>query len=331
MNIQLKITLIAGTLPIALLFLSCGGGKKSSGSSFERGDDAVQLDIPLSGSLQNPAFSPDGSSVVFTRFRNGYNEEPADLFKFDLQTGALTTLVSDGSGNVNLPGSTWNGPTNSIIFSSSRDPHDEIFIISGSGSPGSETQVTSRSSLQAFEPSLSPDGLTTVFESHMVDVEGNGVIFKYKIDGSSQYIPLTASNEDARQPNWSPAGFVILFQKHEGVELINIWTMDSDGSNQTRVTSGPGEKTDACFTPDGQSIVFSSDFELDFSNLYRIPITGGPPLRISFFEGYDGAPSISPDNQKLVFESFGGDPDGSSGTTIWIIDDLNRSTLPPTQ
>ena len=153
------------------------------------------------------------------------------------------------------------------------------------GSPGSETQVTSRSSLQAFEPSLSPDGLTTVFESHMVDVEGNGVIFKYKIDGSSQYIPLTASNEDARQPNWSPAGFVILFQKHEGVELINIWTMDSDGSNQTRVTSGPGEKTDACFTPDGQSIVFSSDFELDFSNLYRIPITGGPPLRISFFRG----------------------------------------------
>ncbi len=35
-----------------------------------RNDNAVKLEINLSGSLQNPAFSPDGKTIVFTRFRN---------------------------------------------------------------------------------------------------------------------------------------------------------------------------------------------------------------------------------------------------------------------
>ena len=288
-----------------------------------RNDDAVQLSIDLSGSLQNPAFSPDGSSIIFTRFRNGYNTEPADLFIFNLQSETLSTLVSDGSGNVSLPGSVWNGATNSIIFSSSREPHDEIYIISEGGSSGSETQITQRAGLQAYEPSLSPDGQTTVFESHLLDVEDNGIIFKFDIDGSSSFFQLTSSDEDSRQPNWSPVGDKILFQKHQSKDLIDIWIMDIDGSNQTQVTSGSGEKTDASFTSDGQFIVFSSDFELEFSNLYIIPITGGAPARLSNFSGYDGAPSISPNNSKLVFESVEGDPDEASGTTIWIINNLD--------
>ena len=36
-----------------------------------RGDEAYRVDISQSGSLQNPAWSPDGKSILFTRFRNG--------------------------------------------------------------------------------------------------------------------------------------------------------------------------------------------------------------------------------------------------------------------
>ena len=146
-----------------LLFLSAACDKDDSDDdsdpdSFLRHDDAELINIPLEGSLQNPAFSPDGKAIVFTRFRNGYNEEPADLFIYNFENSELTTLVSDGSANVNLPGSSWNSSTGKIVFSSSRDPHDEIDQISFDGSNGDETRITTRSDYMAYEPTFSPDG-----------------------------------------------------------------------------------------------------------------------------------------------------------------------------
>jgi len=286
-----------------------------------RKDNAFQLNIELSGSLQNPAFSPNGNFILFTNFRNGYNQEPADLYTYNLQTKVLTTLVSNNYGNINLPGSVWNNSIKSIIFSSSIGLHDEIYIIKENGLNGSEIQITNRENTVAYEPSFNPDGQWIVFESHPLDVEESGIITKYKIDGSSSYIQLTSSNSDCRQPNWSPAGDKILYQKFENNQW-DIWIMDTDGTNQFKVTSGLGDKTDASFTHDGRYIVFSADFEFEYANIYQISIAGGTPRRLSYYAGYDGAPSVSPDDTKLVFESSDGDPDDSEGSTIWMIDNL---------
>jgi TolB protein len=320
-ELKMKISFLI-IIMIALLHLfGCAGDNSSQSDRSIRDDDAYQLNINLSGSLQNPAFSPDGESIIFTRFRNGYNHEPADLCIYNLQTEELTMLVSDGSGNVNLPGSTWNEYISSIIFSSSRDPHDEIYLIAEDGSNGSETQITDRADTVSYEPSISPDGQWIVFESHKLDVEDNGIITKYKIDGSSSYIQLTSSTEDCRQPNWSPAGEKILYQKFDAGQW-DIWIMDIDGTNKIKITSGAGDKTDASFTQDGLYIVFSTDFELEYANIYKISISDGTIQRLSYFEGYDGAPSMSSDGTKLLFESYNGDPDDSAGTTIWIIENL---------
>jgi TolB protein len=161
------------------------------------------LNIPLRGSLQNPAFSPDNKSIVFTRFTNGYNIEPAEIYKFNLNTEKLTLLVSNGSGNINLPGASWNN--GKIVFASTREPHDEIYIISENGISGEEIKITNRTNNVAYEPTFSPDGKWIVFESHILDMETGGIITKYKIDGSSSYIELTAKGDDCRQPNWSPS------------------------------------------------------------------------------------------------------------------------------
>ncbi len=303
---------------IIILISSCGDDEPEDNViTTSRNDNGTKLNISLSGSLQNPAFSPDGKSIVFTRFRNGYNEEPADLYIYNFQSGQVSELVSDGSGNVNLPGSVWNG--NSIVFSSSREPHDEIYMIAENGTTGDETKITNRADSVSYEPSLSPDGQWVVFESHKLDVEENGIITKYKVDVSSSYIRLTALNDDCRQPNWSPAGDKILYQKFESGQW-DIWIMAMDGSNKSKVTSGAGDKTDACFTEDGQFIIFSSGFEVEFANIYKIAITGGAPVHLSNYDGYDGAPSISPDGTKIIFESYNGDPDDSPGTSLIILD-----------
>ncbi len=287
----------------------------------QREDGAWEINISESGSIQNPSWSPDGTEILFTRFRSGYNEEPADLLIINLETTSVRTLVSDGSGNINLPGSSWNSLLHKIVFASTRDPHDEIYIIDDNGKTGDEIRITNRNSEVAYEPSFSPDGQWVVFESHQLDVEGYGIITKYMIDGSQMYQPLTDEIDDCRQPNWAPAGNLILYQKFFE-DQWDLWTMNIDGSSKKRVTSGNGDKTDASFSPNGQWIVYSSDEgDLEFANLFIIPVSGGESIRITQYKnGYDGAPSWSPDGTKIAFESSEGDPDESGRTSLWIID-----------
>ncbi|MCU7833675.1 MAG: hypothetical protein KZQ83_00365 [gamma proteobacterium symbiont of Taylorina sp.] len=286
----------------------------------ERDDNAYQLDLALSGSLQNPAFSPDGKSITFTRFIDGYNKGSSDIFIYDIETFELKLLVSNGDSNINLPGSVWNDTSESIVFSSERETHDEIYMISDTANPGDETQLTNRNNKQSYEPSFSPDGQWVVFESHDIDVEGYGVVTKYKINGESEYIELTSSTEDARQPNWSPAGDKILYQK-KVQESWSIWTMDINGSNNTMITSSNESNTDAVFSYNGQWIIYSSENDdVELANIYKIPSKGGDPIQLTRTDGYDGAPSISPDSTKIIFESVAEDPDKSKGTAIWILD-----------
>ncbi|MBN2802718.1 MAG: PD40 domain-containing protein [Deltaproteobacteria bacterium] len=300
----------------------CGGEEEEEGGEIAAGnrqDNATMVAISLDGSLQNPAWSPDGETLLITRFRNGYNEEPADLFMVEAGDGTATTLVSDGSGNVSLPGSAWNSVTEQIVFSSSRDPHDEIFIIDDGGVSGDEIQVTSRSGLVAYEPSLSPNGDWVVFETHVLDQEDNGVITRFRVDGTGEYVALTDPADDCRQPNWSPAGGKILYQRFDGSQW-DLWTINEDGSQPTQITNGPGDKTDASFSPDGHWIVFSSDEgELDLANIFIISSMGSNTTRVTNWAGYDGAPSWS-SNDQIAFESYPGDPDDSLGTSIWVID-----------
>ena len=289
-------------------------------SDVQRADGARRVNIPMDGSLQNPAWSPDSNSLLFTRFRDGYNAEPADLFVVDLSSSSIRALISDGSGNVNLPGSSWNPLTRKIVFSSSREPHDEIYLVDDYGSPGDEARITDRANMVAYEPSLSPDGQWIVFESHELDAEDNGTIVKYKVDGTMPYQNLTNPDEDYRQPNWSPTGDKILYQKFSEGQW-DIWIMNSNGTNHQKISSGSGDKTDASFSPDGQWIVYSSNqFGLKFANLFITSVSEGNAIRITHYEGYDGAPSWSPDGNKIAFESCPGAPDNSPGTTLWIID-----------
>jgi TolB protein len=293
-----------------------------------RSDGAERLNISVNGSLQNPAWSPSGTELLFTSFHEGYNSEPADLIVFNTASGEGRILVSDKNGNINLPGSAWNRISDHIVYSSTRDPHDEIYTIYAYGRRNNGWNITDRENLAAYEPSLSPDGEWIVFESHPLEVEGDGVITKYKIDGDQPYQTLTPEGEDCRQPNWSPAGNLILYQKFSDGKW-DIWTMTPDGRNHRRISSGPGDKTDASFSPDGKWIIYSSDEgELRYANLFIIGADGGSSTRLTQYEGYDGAPSWSPDGRWIVFESSPGKPSDSEGTSLWRIPVPPRFTLP---
>ncbi len=287
----------------------------ANAGSAHRKDGATRLAIALSGSLQSPAFSPDGKKILFTRFTRGYNRGSSDLFIYTLATGKLHKLVSNGSSNVNLPGSAWS-KTGLITFSSDAGRHDEIYTIAASGKNPKPVRRTNRRALQSYEPSFSPNGNQLVFETHAIDNE-NGAITIFSLSDKT-YTRLTGTGS-YKQPNWSPAGNLILYQARTGSRW-SIWTMTSKGRQRQRITPKSQSATDAVFTPDGKSIIYSAKAPgVHIANIFKIPLNGSHPIRITSYRGYDGAPSISPDKKQIIFESTHNYPENTHGTNLWVI------------
>jgi TolB protein len=284
-----------------------------------RADGAELLFSPAGGeSAQNPAFSPDGGSVLFTLSHGGYNKGDAGLYVMPVGGGSARALVDEpGAAAVNLPGSCWNPATGRIAFSSDRQERAEIWTMSAAG--GGLFRVTRHSDGTGFlEPTFSADGRWIVFE---VDEPGGGKgsIWKVAADGTglTRLIDGPGTGTDNRQPNWSPAGDRILFQRAVGTGTSwRLFTMGSDGSGLRAVSAGPDD-TDAAWSPDGRWIVYSTSHgELTSANVYVVSLNGGAPVRITRQSGYDGAPSWSPDGRWIAFESV---PNASGATAIWRI------------
>ncbi|MCQ8770574.1 PD40 domain-containing protein [Streptomyces telluris] len=297
-------------------------------------------------SAQNPAFSPDGASVLFTLFAGGYNEGAAALRVLSLRDGAQsrpgTLLDESDRAAVNLPGSSWH-PSAGVAFASDRaGGRDEVWVMPPGGRPSRVTEHGGDSGY--LEPSFSPDGAWIVFQESRESgtekkekekekesaepaepADGGGALgslWKVRRDGSgrTRLLDGPATGTDNRQPNWSPKGDRLVFQRRErGSHDWALYVMNADGSGLRRLTGGPGEHTDPSWSPDGRQVVFSSTAGgLEVPQIFAIPADGGRPVRVTRNDGsYDGAPSWSPDGRWIAFESHPGEEDRP--TALWRI------------
>lgn len=285
-----------------------------------RDDGARPIAIDSGPSLQNPCFMSAGSLLI-TRWLDGYNGAPAVVAAVEIEGGALEILTDADATSVNLPGACSSASAATWVFSSDvGGDHDEIFVAPLAAGP--PVRITDRADAMAFEPSISPDGEWVVFESHPLDVEDQGALFKVRADGS-ELTELTDGSGDDRQPNWSPTGDAIVFQSHARVPgNIELFLIGPDGGEPVNLTDSPWEDTDASFSPDGDWVVYSSnEGDLALASLFVRPTDGGPAQRLTDGDGwYDGAPAWSPDGDVVAFEARIGDPDGSEGTALFLVD-----------
>ena len=122
---------------------------------------------------------------------------------------------------------------------------------------------------------------------------------------------------------FSADGKRLIFQStRDPYKCDQIFTMNSDGSNLRRVSTGKGRTTCAYFTPDGKRIIYASthlgspdcppaadrsagyvwalykDFDIFSANP-----DGTDMKRLTTSAGYDAEATISPDGKKIIFTS----------------------------
>lgn len=153
---------------------------------------------------------------------------------------------------------------------------------------------------------------------------------------------LTFGGENA-EAYWSADGARLVYQFHDGEKSCDqIYTMDADGKNVRKVSTGDGRTTCAYFFPDGERIVYSSTRhagpecppEPDMTrgyvwglydyDVYLARADGSELVRLTETPGYDAEATVSPDGSKIVFTSvrdgdleiYTMDPDGSNVTRL---------------
>jgi Tol biopolymer transport system component len=137
--------------------------------------------------------------------------------------------------------------------------------------------------------------------------QGNlGGIRIIQADGNSDSVTLSDHPSFDSKPSWSPDGSQIAFESNrENLdEHYYIYTMNSDGSRFTRVTTTDTWYINPDWSPDGSRIAMSSDKqEPGNADLYVLDLNIKELKRLTDDPAIDGEPSWSPDASQIVFTS----------------------------
>jgi Tol biopolymer transport system component len=198
--------------------------------------------------------------------------------------------------------------------------YDTFDIFSAKADGSDLKQLTTTDGYDA-EATVSPKGDKIVFTSTR---DGDPEIYVMDIDGSNQK-RLTFEKGYDGGPFFSQDGTKIVFRAsrpkteedlkdyselvEEGLvrpTALEIYIMDSDGSNIKQVTNLGKASFAPFFHPDGKRIIFSSNVNSktgrDF-DLYLINIDGTGLEQITFNDTFDGFPMFTKDGKKLIFAS----------------------------
>jgi Tol biopolymer transport system component len=171
--------------------------------------------------------------------------------------------------------------------------------------------------------------------------QGNmgGGIYLIQADGSGEPVMLSAHPSNDSKPTWSPDGSKIAFESIRddvaNQKYMDIYMMNSDGSQLTRLTNTDGWFTEPEWSPDGNYIALASHgpdsknldlFVLDTNNKELTRITDDPATERNA--------SWSPDGSQIVYASNAGDTwnifavDVETGDTVQLTHGPDNNAQP---
>ena len=224
-----------------------------------------------------PVWSPDGKKIAFESDRDG----TFHIYTMD-RDGNQVTKITSGPGPNRFPA--WSPDGKKIAFESTREKDTEIYWIEV------DTRRESRLTDGWFKstlPNWSPDGRTIAFTANKL---GWGV---YLLDLGDRTIKMLDQEGGSCRPHFSPDGKKIAYVSQKADGKGDIWVMNSDGTNKTRITVD-GERYEyyPTWSPDGRYLAYSStpDKKQGQWKIQVIPSAGGTPIQITHHSGRDEYP-----------------------------------------
>lgn len=128
-----------------------------------------------------------------------------------------------------------------------------------------------------------------------------------------------------QQPSWSPDGKKIVFvSSRDGT--AEIYVMDADGANPTRLTNNGDYEGDPVFSPDGTKIAFEAFASTDYE-IYVMNADGSGAANITNNAAEDRLPKWKPDGSRIAFQS------NRDGAAVYLMSPTGTnlfSLTPPT-
>ena len=288
----------AGTQPIAFV----RAGTNSPGSDLfltnVDGTSVVSL-TDVYGDDTLPAGSPNGSRLAYTCLR-----QPDGSISLPRR---ICVRNADGTGFLVLS----NTLADDYSPSWSRDGSQIAFTTSTSGSQTNfgimNVDGTGRFILSfsgAANPDWSPDNSTLVFQS------GISIWTYNRLTQTSKQ--LTFGTIDSR-PRYSPDGSKIVFERISD-SAFQIYVMNSDGSNQTRLSKNAGWDTAPTWSPDGTKILFTGLRNTE-NALYVMNADGSNQTRVT--AGSDGVWRAVP-TTPIIFNETGSNNAASVNSVTFL-------------
>jgi YD repeat-containing protein len=286
---QLSSKFLLELVPLALLLLPQSSPSKIAFASNRDGTAQIYL-MNSDGSDQtrltnnsandeSPRCSPDNTRLLFQSDRDNPFSCLAEIYVMNSDGTGQTRLTTDPADD-SYP--VWSPDGSKSAFQSLRNGTNyQVYVMNADGS----NQVNiSNSSSNDGQPSWSPDGTRIAFTSDR-DHMGRPSVYVMQANGSQQ-TRLTWSNSPFgdEHPAWSPDGTKLAFTSTRD-SLIESWQetdddgnvlersavrinkevymMNADGSNQTRLTNTLEHDDSPSWSGDGTKIVFRSERERD--------------------------------------------------------------------
>jgi Tol biopolymer transport system component len=116
---------------------------------------------------------------------------------------------------------------------------------------------------------------------------------------------------DVRQLNKRALGQIAFVSSRDGNP--EIYTINADGTNLTRLTNDPAVDEEPAWSPDGKRIAFVSN-RSGSSELYVMHGDGSDVVRRTFSGGFTENPSWSPDGTKIVYSTL-----SNGSANLWVV------------